>query len=509
MNERERASKTAKTSPQKPLIESANRSPLVTIGYLLVLLAAIFAINFGRQLSGDVYSHLKTGEWIATHRSFPWPDPFSYTATKQWIFHEWAFQVFAWFVSRISFEFLTWLCFGLVAGALVLVFFTARSQASIPAAFLVSVLTAGVSADMVDVRPNVAGILAFAVLVWGVENGARSGKGLPYWLPLLFLVWANLHGSFISGLLLLGVECVAAFYTAFREKNKKIDYSIPLRNLAVTFGCGVAVLVNPNGLSLYAYPFKTVGHGEMTSIIAEWMPPDFRSLFGAFLCVLILVLIFAISQSSKPLRPRTLAMIVVFLSASLMAKRIGPLFAIAVAPALASLITPLLSRLLENRWRAWVIGILVIAAVSGGVAYRISDIDGMDVFTYVTSSDVFPAAACDFILKERPPGPMFNELNYGSYLIWRLWPKYKVFIDNRDDIFYEGAFEDFVRVAMVGGNSVWRKIFDKYGVNLVIIMPDTLLADVLTEAPDWQRIYQDDKAVIFVRRVPYKRAVSM
>jgi len=247
----------------------------------------------------------------------------------------------------------------------------------------------------------------------------------------------------------------------------------------------------------------------MTSIIPEWMPPDFRSLFGAFLCVLILVLIFAVSQSSKPLRPRTLAMIVVFLSASLMAKRIGPLFAIAVAPALASMIAPLLNRLLQNRWRAWVIGILVIAAVSGGVVYRISDIDGMDVFTYVTSSDVFPAAACDFILRERPPGPMFNELNYGSYLIWRLWPKYKVFIESRDDIFYEGAFEYFGRVAMVGRNSAWRKIFDKYGVNLVIIMPDTLLADVLAEAPDWRRIYQDDKAVIFVRRVLYKRPVSM
>ncbi|MDI6828975.1 MAG: hypothetical protein QME62_10880, partial [Armatimonadota bacterium] len=461
---------------------------------------AIFAINFGRQLSGDVYWHLKAGEWIVNHRSFPNYDPFSYTATKQWIFQEWGFQVFAWLISRISFALLTWLCFGIVAGALVLTFFTARHRASTEAAFFVAVLTAGVCADMVDVRPNVAGILAFAILVWGIEKGDRSGKGLPYWLPVLFLAWANLHGSFIAGLLLLGVECAAAFYVVFREK---IGYSLPIRNLAITLGCAIAVLINPNGLKLYSYPFKTVGHGGMTSIIPEWMPPDFRSLFGAFLCALILILIFSVAHSKKKLQPRTMAMIFVFLSASFMAKRIGPLFAIAIAPALASLITPFVNDFGTNRLRSLVIWVLIIAAVSYGVAYRISDIDGKDVFTYVTSSDVFPTAACDFILKERPPGPMFNELNYGSYLIWRLWPKYKVFIDNRDDIFYDGAFEDFVIAAMAGGNSAWRRIFDKYGVNLVIIMPDTLLADVLIEATDWHCIYRDDKAIIFTRQAPH------
>ncbi len=502
MKAKGRVSNAAKPNLQKPKAEYSNDSPLIVAGYLLILLAAIFAINFGRQLSGDVYWHLKAGEWIVNHRSFPDYDPFSYTATKKRIFQEWVFQVFAWLISRISFALLTWLCFGMVAGALILTFHTARHRASTEAAFLIAILVAGVCADMVDVRPNVAGVLAFAILVWGIEKGDRSGKGFPYWLPVLFLAWANLHGSFSAGLLLLGVECAASFYVAFREK---IGYSLPLRNLAVALGCGVAVLVNPNGLKLYGYPFKTLSHGGMTSVISEWMPPDFRSLFGVFLCALIILLILSVSYSKERLKPRTMAMIVVFLSASLMAKRIGPLFAIAVAPALASQMTPLLDNLVRKRWRKWAIGLFIIASVVCGVAYRISDINGKDVFTYVTSSDVFPAAACDFILKEMPQGPMFNELNYGSYLIWRLWPKYKVFIDNRDDIFYDGAFEDFMITAMAGGNSAWRKIFEKYGVNLVIIMPDTLLADVLTEAPDWQCIYRDDKAIIFTRQAPHAR----
>ena len=72
-------------------------------------------------------------------------------------------------------------------------------------------------------------------------------------------------------------------------------------------------------------------------------------------------------------------------------------------------------------------------------------------------------------------------------------------MDNRNDIFYGGAFDEFMRTAMAGGNSAWRQVFDRHGINLVILVPNSLLADVLTETPDWQMIYSDDKAVIFSR----------
>ena len=450
-------------------------------------------------MSGDVYWHLRAGEWILKHRAFPFHDPFSYTANHNWILQEWAFQVIAWLLSHVSLNLLTWLSFCAVAAALLITYRTCRERAAAPAAFLAVALAAGVSADMVDVRPHVVGLLMFAVLVCSVAKSARADRGLPLWLPVLFVVWANFHSSFTAGLILLFIECAGSFYTALRQSDVPDRFARPGRDLAVTIGCALAVLINPNGIHLYEFPLRTVGHGGMTSIIAEWMSPNFRSLSGAFLGLFILSLMWGLAQRERSIRPAEVARAVVFLLASLLARRLGPFFALACAPMIAGLIASSVRGILESRMRAAAVSVLVALLAIGGLAFRISDIKGRSAFEYVTTPEVFPSDACDFILAENPPGPMFNELNYGSYFIWRLWPKYKVFVDNRNDIFFGGAFDEFLRAAMAGGGSAWRDIFDQRGINLVVIRTNSLLADALAETSDWRLIYRDDKAIIFMR----------
>lgn len=482
--------------------ESTNRAA-ATAGWILALLAAIFALNFGRQLSGDAYWHLKAGQWMVENRAFPFEDPFSYTATHGWILQEWGFQVIAWLVSRISFDLLAWLCFAMVAGALLLTFKTARRHASVAAAFAVVVLASGVSADMVDVRAQVAGLLAFAVLVWTVDRKAE--EGLPIWLPVLFLVWANFHSSFTAGLILLSVETAMMFWTALKS-DEPGRFSGAIRNAKVTIASVLIATANPNGYHIYEFPLRTIGHGGMTSIIAEWTSPDFRSLSGAFFGVVILALMWGLSRREKPLSGPAIARILVFLTAGLMARRLAPFFVLACAPAIASILTPTMDDLLRRRRVAWALVVLLSGMIIWGVWFRISDMGERSAFDYVTMTEVFPEKACDYILEQNPPGPMFNEMNYGSYLIWRLWPEYKVFVDNRNDIFYDGAFEDFMSAAMAGGGSAWRRVFDDRGINLVILMPNSLLADILSEVPEWRLLYSDDKAVVFSRRsVPSTR----
>ena len=490
--------KSARRKPPDVRAEKQN-ALLAKVGWGLALLLAVFAINFGRQLSGDVYWHIKAGEWILKHRAFPFHDPFSYTASHDWILQEWAFQVIAWLISRISLDLLAWLSFGALAAALAVTYATSLKQASPRAAFVITAVAAGVCADMVDMRPQVFGLLAFAVLVAALEKSSRAGKGFPLWLPLLFVAWANFHSSFTAGLVLLLVECGAVFYLALRQPDLSGRFAQPVRNLAVTAACALAALINPNGWRLYTFPLRTVGHGGMTSIIAEWVSPDFRSLAGASLGIFILILIWGLARRERQASTASIARIIVFLSAALVARRLAPFFALACAPAVAGLIAPSLEEMLKSRRMALAAAALAITLLIAGAAFRISDIRGRGAFEYISTQEAFPDRACDFILRENPPGPMFNELNYGSYLIWRLWPRYKVFVDNRNDIFYGGAFDEFMRAAMAGGNSAWRQVFDRRGINLVVLVPNSLLADVLTETPDWQMIYSDDKAVVFSR----------
>lgn len=464
--------------------------------WLLALVAVIFAINYGRQVSGDLYWHMRAGQWILEHRAFPFHDPFSYTANNIWILQEWAFQVIAWVIGKHSLNLLVLLAFGTVMAALMVSFATSRSRAGVPAAFLATALVAGISADMVDARPQVVGLLMFAILVWVIERSIRAEKGLPLWLPALFLVWANFHSSFTAGLILLFVEFAVALFLAFKQG---VPFARPIRDLGVTVACALAALINPNGVRLYEFPLRTISHGGMIQSIAEWTSPDFRSMSGIFLAIFILALMWGLASRQKPIRAAEAGRLAVFFLMSLFARRLGPFFALACAPMVAGLISQPLSDLLKPRKTAIIAYGLATILIVWGVVFRISDMKGRGPFEYITTPEVFPVAAAQFIKQKRPPGPMFNELNYGSFFIWTLWPEYKDFVDNRNDIFFGGAFDEYMAASMAGGNSAWRQVFDRHGINLAILRPNSLLADVLAETSDWKLIYRDSKAVIFTR----------
>ena len=476
--------------------QSTKHQALSTGIWVIALVAVIFAVNYGRQVAGDVFWHMRTGQWIIQHHAFPFHDPFSYTANNIWILQEWAFQVLAWVIGKHSLNLLVLLAFGAVMAALLVSFTASRSRAIAPAAFLATAIVAGISADMVDARPQVVGLLLFAILVWIIERGIRAGKGLPLWLPALFLVWANFHSSFTAGLILLFIEFAGTLYSALK---RDVPFARPIRDFGVSVGCALAALINPNGIRLYEFPLRTISHGQMIQSIAEWTSPDFRSMSGIFLAIFILALMWGLASRRKPIRVAEAGRLAVFLLMSLFARRLGPFFALACAPMLAGLISQPLTDLLKSRRTAIAAYGLGAIMIVWGVAFRISDIGGRNPFEYVTTPEVFPVAAAQFIKQEKPPGPMFNELNYGSYFIWTLWPEYKDFVDNRNDIFYGGAFDEYMAASVAGGNSTWRQIFDRHGINLAVLRPNSLLADVLSETSDWKLIYRDSKAVVYTR----------
>ncbi len=108
-----------------------------------------------------------------------------------------------------------------------------------------------------------------------------------------------------------------------------------------------------------------------------------------------------------------------------------------------------------------------------------------------------PVAAVDFIETHRVPGPIFNKYGWGGYLIFRLYPDYRVFADGRADVYGDEFL--FQMVDTFDAHTAWRAPLDRYGVRTVLIPPDASLASLLRIDQEWQKVYEDNQAVIFTR----------
>jgi hypothetical protein len=116
----------------------------------------------------------------------------------------------------------------------------------------------------------------------------------------------------------------------------------------------------------------------------------------------------------------------------------------------------------------------------------------------VIEAQEFPAAAVDFIRDQKPQQPIYNEYIWGGYLIWRLYPDYRVYIDGRADVYGDGLINEFLQVK--DGRTAWREPLDNHGIRTVLVKPDAALASLLRQDGAWQKIFEDKQSVIFVRR---------
>jgi hypothetical protein len=108
----------------------------------------------------------------------------------------------------------------------------------------------------------------------------------------------------------------------------------------------------------------------------------------------------------------------------------------------------------------------------------------------------FPKAAVDYMKQERLPQPIFNEYAWGGYLIWRLYPDYRVYIDGRADVFGDKLVAEFIQVN--DGKPRWRELLQQYGTKTVLVKHDSAIASLLGEDSRWQKVFEDKQAVILV-----------
>jgi hypothetical protein len=355
--------------------------------------------------------------------------------------------------------------------------------------------------------------ILFASVFISVLNGyARNEKTHSIWLlaPLMIL-WVNMHAGFAVGLALIVLTITGLTLDGCLLRKDSLaaiwQRVGPLCLLGIV--CLAAVCLNPNGLRMYSYPFETLRSHAMMQYIEEWNSPDFHKPTFQALALMIFATFSALVLSNKRARPSDLLILAATGWAALRSGRNVPFFALVAMPLLAEHSWRWIT---DHRWGQWLtapekrevgakaalkvalnIGLLVVAPISV-VALRVGHTVAKQ---HESEAQLFPAAAVDFILAQKPPQPIYNEYVWGGYLIWRLYPDYRVYIDGRADVYGDAWIEEFLEVH--DGKTTWHEPLGNHGIRTVMVKPDASIASLLREDGDWQKVFEDQQAVLFVR----------
>jgi hypothetical protein len=479
----------------------------------LFLYLSLFA---GKGLLGDADTgfHIRTGEYILKTLSIPSQDIFSFHAPPpSWTYHEWLSAAIMAIVHRsfgltgivIFFSFLISLSYFLFFkilkvnnNILLSVFFTLLVLLSSKIHWLA--------------RPHIFSMLLMIIWYYVLDEYQYRDRNYLFVFPPIMLLWVNLHGGFLVGFILIGIYLfgnIVNFITSndfekdiYRKKTKLLG----LTTVACVFVC----LINPFGYHILLFPFKLVSNKFIMDHVREFLSPNFHEplLFKYFL--LLMFVIFALSAVKTNLIE--LLLILMFTNMSLYSVRYIPLFGIIAAPILLRQLRKMLecsngriSEFFKKRSE----NISTIDSSSRGYLWPIAAIILVAFFAktgiigFKFDKKTKPIAAVEFLKKEKISGNMFDNDEFGDYIIYAVWPEYRVFFDGRNDMYGVSICKEYSKVASVMPG--WNEVLKKYDINWVIFNANSTLSLFLMQRSDWKLIYADKVTDIFVKNVKKNR----
>ena len=479
--------------------------------FFLILLLVLFTLTTREVTDPDFWWHLKAGQHIFETRTIPHTDIFSFTfAGREWVAHEWLSEVLIYALFKWSGWAGLVIAFALmVTAAFAISYLYCGRRAALPfVSWGAGLLGAVATAPVWGVRPQMFSLLLASIFIAILYDYLRRTKGvaLVLLLPPLMLLWVNLHGGYVLGLVLITISLCGLVLDSFFEKKPTGEMwrrAWPLALMLVA--CVLVVPLNPNGVRMFSYPFETLFSSVMQEHIEEWFSPDFHQSRFLPLVVLMFSTFVALAVSPRRARMSELLMLCATGYAVLRSGRHLPIFAFAAVPLLAehaslwiksrsrSLNSGVTEKALPLRQSMLRVALLLVALGIGMMNVR-----QVVARQAQTEAQRFPASAVEFIRAENPPGPIFNWYDWGGYLIWKLYPERLVYIDGRADVYGDAFIKEFLQASK--GEGDWREPLSRYNVRTVIIKPDSPLSHLLQREEGWSKAFEDKQAVVLIKR---------
>jgi hypothetical protein len=515
------------TTPVPRLERFAPLIPTLSdLAFLLPILVLFWSTTGVSWLltDSDTGWHIRTGEVILQNGHVPVVDSFSFTMSGEpWIAWEWLSDVIMALAHHIGgLAGVVWVAM-LVLGMTSVVVYKEAVAESGHRLIAISLTWLAMSASTIHwlARPHLVTPLMAAVFCRVLNSVEKKQKPARLWsLPLLTILWANLHGGFFIGIALI---CAYAAGTGAEELllgSRKNLLVRPREYLLAAAACAMASLVNPYGYRLHLHIAQYLGTSFYFARISEFQSIDFHSFTAAYFETL---LILAIAAAVWHLHSRRLTHALLLLSWShlaLFSARNIPIFAVIAVPGVSVAMRDWLN---SDLWlhsftgslRELETGVEVITErYHGRTRHLVTYLTVLVFATLLTrpghlrvlrvefDKSRFPVDAAVFLSEQHlvPPIRLYSSWQWGGYLIYRLWPSLRVFDDGRTDFYGPGFVNEGLRVWDVHPDL--SGILDRYQVNAALLPVDSPLASIMRERHDWKQVYQDRVAVLFAKVKP-------
>lgn len=456
--------------------------------------AAIAHFSLAQTLHGDVFWQLAAGQWMLAHHEVIRRDVFAYTIRgRHWVADEWGFEVgLAWLVAHLG-RATYWLVPTLgCGGALVLGVLRWRRQGASPlwCAALATLATGLLALGIAD-RPQVASYLLLAAEL-AILTFARRHRRWLFALPPLLALWANLHGSFPLGLVVLGLELGASLFGQRRRALGQVVIRDPLRRndaAGALLASTAATFVNPHGVELLGYVTRVTLSSRLGSLIEEWQSPNFHSLVLLALIVGPLALAaLGMTLRQEHLEATDLVLFAGIFVATLHAVRFAPYLGLTFG----GLAAP--SEVLRSgRLRPSLLGPLLSLGLAAIVLVGTYPRPGS---VTTKGSLALPVRSASWVARQH--GRVFSTYLWNDYLIALHVP---VFVDGRTDLYFgTGVLSAYVSVDQVRRDP--NTVLDRYGVRWVLWPRRSALAEWLLVDPTWRLVHQGHLADVFEHTSP-------
>ena len=476
---------------------------LLTLAALLVVCGvAAFQLKFS-VLDLDVWWHLKVGDWIVQRAAFPHTGILSRSAANRpWAAYSWGYEVL---LSR----FYAW--FGLIGIGLygtvltLMVAFSVywmlrRLSRSFWIACLLSVVCCYAFLFLMMPRPVFFSIALLCVTLTLLFEAQRSGNIRKlYWLPLVFLLWANLHIQFIYGLAVWGLFVAINLVQRLAQRlsfapSYLAETKLPAGPLSALFGASlIATLIGPYSYHLYSVIFAYSRSQLIYSMITELQPVSFRATENFVELLLAGAAFFAIAWQ-KQVDLFKLALLAMACVVAFRTMRDSWFLCVSAAACIADTGMRTAERGQEDT-PLELAGVFATVAVALAILAPGLEFKERGLDRAITGR--FPVNAANFVLQNHIPGPLFNNFDWGGFLTWYM-PGYPVVIDGRTDLYGEDLEQKLLTT--LNGESSYKTDPHLNDAGLVLLRKRDGLAAALNIDPRFRKVYEDQMAVVFVRQ---------
>ena len=495
-----------------------NTWKIIPVIFLFILIGSLM-IHGLYSINQDIGRHIKTGEIIWQTKSVPNINLFSFTVPDHsFINHHWLAEVI-FYLLNLAVGLKGLIIFKVIINLLsfLLIYLAVRKRASIWTIVPIFVLSILIFTERTDVRPEIFSYLCLAYYLFAISKSKyENSHHWLYALPFIQIFWTNTHIYFALGPILF------FFYLIDRFIESSYDYNGGLfgfkdrhcnRPVLIIFVLVIlSTLVNPNFINGALAPLKilidygySIVENQNIFFLTDYGISKFTiSLFELSVIVFILSYVVAIRRGAKKITFEILTGLAFIILAGKMIRNFGP-----YAFVFASIASTNFGYIKKDISKKMALTLSIITVI--GLSYLSYSVYSDSFYNFIGSYKHFELAipsgaegAVNFIKENKIKGPVFNNFDIGSYMIWKMYPDEKVFVDGRPEAYGQEFFDNIYK-PMQEDPKVWTKLSEQYDINYILfthtdITPwAQIFLNRISQDKNWPMIYLDGNSVIFIK----------